>query len=117
MVRILTWLILFFIIVFAIVWFTGGGWQKIKAAIPHYSNPVQFLLDGTNSSGEYFNVPGTPSNFPTLEINASTTGGIPSTDQSSPTDTQVQPQDYTTQDSGDATDTETAPTTHIRVSH
>lgn len=70
------WLLLFFIALIAFMWFTGGGWAKIKAAAPRYTNPVQRILQGTSSTGMQFNVPGTPSSFPSLNVASSTGGGI-----------------------------------------
>ena len=113
MVRILTWLFIFLLVVFAIVWLVGGGWQKIKAAIPHYTNPLQYTLTGVFSSGEHFNVPGTPSNFPTLTIDApSSTDSIPSTDN------QTQAQDYSaSQNYDNATSTERGPIIQVQFPH
>ena len=74
-VRILVWLAIFLVGAGILLWLVSGGFNAIKIAIPHYNNPVQYLLKGTFSGGLNFNLPGTPSTFiSTLDIdNASNT--------------------------------------------
>ncbi|MDB5187858.1 MAG: hypothetical protein JWO50_378 [Candidatus Kaiserbacteria bacterium] len=86
-VRIFIALGLFFVGLFIFLWLFGGGFQKIKAAIPHYYNPVQYALKGAYSGGLYFTLPGTPSFFPTL---ASTTNASSSDGQAPDTDVYIQ---------------------------
>ena len=49
----------------------GGGLANIKTAMSHYRIPqgniIQFITgSGTSSIGEEFNLPGTPSSYPTV---------------------------------------------------
>lgn len=73
---IIKWLVLFLLAVFVIVWLVGGGWRNIKAAVPHYYNPVQFAIEGTHSTGVLSALPGTPSNFPTLTVGSTATSTV-----------------------------------------
>lgn len=74
------WVLLFFVGLLIFLWLVGGGITKIKAALPHYYNPFQYILRQSFSTGEHFNLPGTPSVFPTLNL-ASTTSATTSSDQ------------------------------------
>ena len=70
-VKILVWLAIFLVGAGVLLWLISGGFNAIKVAIPHYNNPVQYLLKGTFSGGLNFNLPGTPSNFiPALDIDS-----------------------------------------------
>ena len=69
--RIFLLLIVFLVGIFALVWLLGGGLANIKTAMSHYRIPqgniIQFITgSGTSSIGEEFNLPGTPSSYPTV---------------------------------------------------
>ena len=72
--RILGAVLIVFIIALFITWLLGGGISNIKAAVNHYRDPLKYgsivnwFFQIGSTTGEAFQLPGTPSSYPTLEI-------------------------------------------------
>jgi len=79
--RILLSIIALLVVAFILVWVLGGGFQQIAVAVGHYRDPFKSFLPSASSTGESFNLPGTPSTYPTVEMptGVSTTSYGPTT--------------------------------------
>ena len=62
------------LIALMITWLLGGGIANIKAAVNHYRDPLKYgsvmnwFFQIGSTTGEAFQLPGTPSSYPTLQI-------------------------------------------------
>jgi hypothetical protein len=72
--RILIAVLALFAVAFILSWVLGGGFANIKAAVGHYRDPLKYgsIVDWFfqigSTTGEAFQLPGTPSSYPTLTI-------------------------------------------------
>jgi hypothetical protein len=83
--RILVAVIALFAVAFILTWALGGGVANIKAAVNHYRDPLKYgsvvdwFFQIGSTTGEAFQLPGTPSSYPTLNVSYSASGSGAST--------------------------------------